>query len=125
MSRPTDRTERCLDLDLLLPIKEAGYKDLRTTSRVLGVDEAVLRRVVGSYPCSPGELQQVQAAWASFQPEAVRELVAVVLDGAEAAGEEAWRTGGASGDQLAHPVHVRELRRVVERLLGCVVRQDV
>jgi hypothetical protein len=125
MSRPTERTERCLDLDLLLPIKEAGYKDLRVTARMLGVEENALRRVVGGHRCTPGELQQVQAAWASYQPEALRELVAAVLGKVEAAAEAARNGGPVTSEPLPHPTHVRELRRVVERLLGCVVRQDV
>ena len=107
MTRPTDRTHRCTDLELVLPIREQGYRRLQATSAVLGVDYNVLRRVVHGQACTEAEEAQVRQAWASYGPEAVQELMEEVLGGV------------VRGDNV-HPAHARQLWTVTRRLLEWV-----
>jgi len=104
MSRPTERDHRCTDLDLLLPLREQGYRSLQATATVLGVRYAVLRRVAHGQACTVAEEQQVRQAWARLSPDAIRELALIMVSRAEA---------GAA----LEPAYARQLRDALERVL--------
>jgi len=109
VTRPTDRDHHCTDLELLLPIREEGYRSLQACSEILGVRYDVLRRVVQGQACTAGEEAAIRQAWASYSPDAIRELAALVV-------------GEVEAGRVPAPGYVKQLMTALERVLRVVER---
>lgn len=104
MTRPIDRDHLCLDIELIRPIREEGYKSLSATASVIGVKYDVLRRVVHGQSCTEEEELLVRQAWARFAPDAVMELLDLMVDRAECG-------------QVLEIAYAKQLRDAVQRVL--------